>query len=118
MFLALIGNAELLLLALTAALVCGGAIGWVARDCARLRRWTASETPRGPVPNFSTSRFTIVLVGSAGAEGFTQSLTIHGPQIGEGSDLSIGVTRALPRSPNVIQRAKANPGGSSIAAAA
>ena len=43
MFLALIGNAELLLLGLTAALVCGVAIGWVARDCARLRR--ASEAP-------------------------------------------------------------------------
>ena len=77
-----------------------------------LRQTTSMDSigdPEGLVPNFSTSRFTIVLVGSAGAEGFTQSLTIHGPQIGEGSDLSIGVTRALPRSPNVIQRAKANP---------
>src|SRR6516225_11109905 len=52
MFLALIGNAELLLLALTVVLVCGGAIGWVAWDCARLRRWTGG--PEGPVPNFST----------------------------------------------------------------
>src|SRR6516225_11298730 len=67
MFLALIGNAELLLLALTVVLVCGGAIGWVARDCARLRRWTASEAPRG---QFRISRrSTIVLVGSAGGSG-------------------------------------------------
>jgi hypothetical protein len=46
MFVALISDSELSFLALVACLVCGVAIGWVARDCLHYR-WTAPETPNG-----------------------------------------------------------------------
>jgi hypothetical protein len=48
MFVALISNAEFFFLALIACLVCGVAIGWVARDCLR-HRWTAPEASNSRV---------------------------------------------------------------------
>jgi len=54
MFVALISNAELFF-PLVACLVCGVAIGWVARDCLR-HRWTAPEAPNNRVWHASTDR--------------------------------------------------------------